>query len=116
MDANAVSDAITLSELDNVQGRSSCANCQERSYLRILVGELLYKNQILRFELSQSQALARQLRLVADEVQAQRGSTAELQGVLNVPIALLKSELESGNPVASSKATTNSVSSSTSIR
>jgi hypothetical protein len=28
-----------------------CANCAERTYLKILVAELLYKNQELRFEL-----------------------------------------------------------------
>jgi len=28
-----------------------CANCAERTYLKILVAELLYKNQLLRFEL-----------------------------------------------------------------
>ena len=28
-----------------------CANCAERTYLRILVAELLYRNQELRFEL-----------------------------------------------------------------
>jgi arginyl-tRNA--protein-N-Asp/Glu arginylyltransferase len=72
MEANTVFDTMPLSELDNVQGKPPCAHCQERSYLRILVGELHYKNQLLRFELSQSQALAGQLRLPVDEVQAHR--------------------------------------------
>ena len=29
----------------------SCARCAERTYLKILVAELLYKNQALRFDL-----------------------------------------------------------------
>ena len=29
----------------------SCPECEERSYLRMLVAELLYRNQVLRFEL-----------------------------------------------------------------
>jgi hypothetical protein len=32
-------------------GDEACANCAERTYLRIMVAELLYKNQVLRFEL-----------------------------------------------------------------
>lgn len=72
MEANTVFDTMSLSELDNVQGRPPCANCQERSYLRILVSELLYKNQLLCIELSQSRALVGQLRLEVDEVQAHR--------------------------------------------
>jgi type II secretory ATPase GspE/PulE/Tfp pilus assembly ATPase PilB-like protein len=29
----------------------SCPECEERSYLRMLVAELLYRNQVLRFDL-----------------------------------------------------------------
>lgn len=33
----------------------SCPECEERSYLRILVAELLYRNQLLRFDLMEAQ-------------------------------------------------------------
>ena len=29
----------------------SCPECEERSYLKMLVAELLYRNQVLRFDL-----------------------------------------------------------------
>jgi hypothetical protein len=35
--------------------RGFCAECSERSHLAILVAELLYKNQILRFDLQDAQ-------------------------------------------------------------
>lgn len=69
-------------------------SCRERSSLHIVVAELLYKNQLLRFKLSQSQALMGQLRLAFDQVQAPPGSATEIQGALNVLNALLKPELE----------------------
>jgi hypothetical protein len=34
-----------------------CSECEERSYLRMLVAELLYRNQMLRFELLQAQKM-----------------------------------------------------------
>ncbi len=60
MDANTQPDAMSSSELAPAEYHP-CPNCQERSYLRILVAELLFKNQLLRFELSQSQVLVGQL-------------------------------------------------------
>jgi hypothetical protein len=33
----------------------SCPECEERSYLRMLVAELLYRNQVLRFDLMEAQ-------------------------------------------------------------
>jgi hypothetical protein len=32
-----------------------CAHCVERTYLKTLVAELLYKNQVLRFDLQDAQ-------------------------------------------------------------
>jgi NAD(P)-dependent dehydrogenase (short-subunit alcohol dehydrogenase family) len=32
----------------------SCPECEERSYLKVLVAELLYRNQVLRFDLIQA--------------------------------------------------------------
>jgi len=60
----------------------------------MVVAELLYKNQLLRFKLSQSQALMSQLRLVFDQMQAHPGSATEVQGALKCVSALLKPELE----------------------
>jgi len=33
-----------------------CAHCVERTYLKTLVAELLYKNQVLRFDLQDAQS------------------------------------------------------------
>jgi hypothetical protein len=94
MNAYAVFDAASFFEPDNVQGRSACISCQERSSLHGVVADLLYKNQLLRFKLSQSQALVGQLRLAFDQVQADPSSATELQGALNGLSTLLKPELE----------------------
>jgi hypothetical protein len=32
----------------------SCPECEERSYLKVLVAELLYRNQVLRFDLMEA--------------------------------------------------------------
>ncbi|UWZ86839.1 hypothetical protein [Occallatibacter riparius] len=71
-------------------------SCHEQASLRILVAELLYTNHLLRFELSQSQALVGQLRLVFDEVQVHTDSATELQRALNGFDALLHPELGFG--------------------
>lgn len=94
MNADAVFDTASSPEVDRVQGRPMCAICHERSCLRVVVAELLYKNQLLRFKLSQSHALLCQLRLAFEQVQAHSGSATESQGALNIISALLKSELE----------------------
>jgi hypothetical protein len=94
MNANAVFDAASSFERGKVQDRPLCVSCHERSSLRVMVAELLYKNQLLRFKLSQSQALVGQLRLAFDQVQAHPGSATEIQGALNLISALLNSELE----------------------
>jgi hypothetical protein len=77
MGANTLSDGMSLSEGGNVESRVPCAGCQERSYLGSWVAELLRKNQLLRFELSRSQALIEELSLVIDQFQKERGTTAE---------------------------------------
>lgn len=94
MNAYVVLEAMYSSEPANIQGRSVCTSCHEQSSLRIVVAELLYKNQILRFKLNQSHELAGQLRLAFDRVQAHLGSATELEGALNILSALLKPELE----------------------
>jgi len=94
MNANSVFDTASYAEVDRVQGRPMCASCHERSSLRVVVAELLYKNQLLRFRLSQSHELVCQLRLAFDQVQAHPGSATEIQGALNTISALLRPELE----------------------
>jgi hypothetical protein len=49
MNTNAVFDAASSVHLENVQSGSVCSYCHVRSSLRIVVAELLFKNQILRF-------------------------------------------------------------------
>ena len=44
MGANTLSDGMSLSEGDNVEGGVPCAGCQERSYLGSWVAELPCKN------------------------------------------------------------------------
>lgn len=94
MNAYAVVDAGSFLEADIVQSRPLCMSCHERSSLHIVVAELLYKNQLLRFKLLQSQALVGQLRLAFDPVQAHHGYAKELQGALNDLSTLLKPDLE----------------------
>jgi len=36
--------------------KSRCPECAERSYLKMIVAELLYKNQTLRFDLLEANA------------------------------------------------------------
>jgi hypothetical protein len=84
MTTNAIFDAASSLELDSIQGRSVCISCHERSSLRTVVAELLYENQLLRFQLSQSQALVGQLRLAFDQMQIHPGSTTELEVALNL--------------------------------
>jgi hypothetical protein len=69
MGADTLSDGLSLLERDSVDGGATCANCQERSYLGSLVAELLRKNQLFRFKLSQSLALIEQLLVVIDQFQ-----------------------------------------------
>jgi len=35
---------------------SSCPNCEKQSHLQVLIAELLYKNQNLRFEILEERA------------------------------------------------------------
>lgn len=39
----------------SLQQSLQCPECAERSYLKMLVAELLYKNQVLRFDLLEAQ-------------------------------------------------------------
>jgi hypothetical protein len=39
----------------------SCPECEERSYLRTLVAELLYRNQVLRFDLMEARNRVEQI-------------------------------------------------------
>ena len=77
MGANTLSDGMSLSDGNSVECGVTCACCQERSYLGGWVAELLRKNQLLRFELSQLHALVEQLLLVIDQFQKDRGIIAE---------------------------------------
>ncbi len=94
MIVQAVFNDASSFELDNVPRRHTCVSCRERSSLSLAVAELLYKNQILRFKLSQSQALVGQLRIAFDLVQEDPGSAIQLRGTLSVLGTLLKSDLE----------------------
>jgi hypothetical protein len=42
----------------------SCPECEERSYLRTLVAELLYRNQVLRFDLIEARDQAERIERV----------------------------------------------------
>ena len=55
MDAND-KPALAPSDTERPHSRMdlACQECEERSYLRTLVAELLYKNQVLRFDLMQA--------------------------------------------------------------
>jgi hypothetical protein len=48
-------------ERSNSWPGQSCPECEERSYLRTLVAELLYRNQVLRFDLMQAQDRVEQI-------------------------------------------------------
>jgi hypothetical protein len=41
----------SLTECSHTWTGLSCPECEERSYLKVLVAELLYRNQVLRFDL-----------------------------------------------------------------
>jgi hypothetical protein len=45
-----------------------CAECSERSYLAVLVAELLYKNQMLRFDLRDAQEHLLRVKSLAEEM------------------------------------------------
>ena len=55
MDANNKT-AVEASDGERLHSWASisCPECEERSYLRMLVAELLYRNQVLRFDLMEA--------------------------------------------------------------
>ena len=44
----------SVTEPSHSRAGLSCPECEERSYLRPLVAELLYRNQVLRFDLMEA--------------------------------------------------------------
>jgi hypothetical protein len=49
----------------------TCPECEERSYLRMLVDELLYRNQVLRFDLLEARDQLGRIERVGLKVRAQ---------------------------------------------
>jgi hypothetical protein len=103
MDANTVSDNRSPSDPNGLEDSCACASCRQRSFLETLVAELLYENQLLRFELSQSQEVVCQVRIVCDQMQAQEKPAHRLQEDLSFT-SLALPELEFGFTLPSGRA------------